>query len=173
MPIKGDVSVRLKSLWQKDEPQRQVIGADVEILHGSTVVGMLDPRMNFYRTQDQPVPTPSVRSRPTGDVYINLMAFTQDGKSATLRVILEPFVPWIWFGGLIVAMGAMVSAWPVSRRSARTVSASRPAPYGGADARFGTPSGALATGGMANTALPSGALPNSGMSMTQSPTLPS
>jgi cytochrome c-type biogenesis protein CcmF len=72
--------------------------------------------MNFYKSQDQPVPTPAVRSRPAGDVYINLMAYTPDGQSATLRVIVEPFVPWIWFGGLVVALGAVVSAWPARRR---------------------------------------------------------
>lgn len=126
MPVRGDLSVRLKTLWGKEEPQRQVVGADVEILRNGTVIGMLDPRMNFYRTQDQPVPTPAVRSRPTGDVYINLMAFTPDGMSATLRVIIEPFVPWIWFGGLVVAFGAVVSAWPVSRRSARFVAVPAP-----------------------------------------------
>jgi cytochrome c-type biogenesis protein CcmF len=168
MPIQGDLSVRFKGMWQKDEPQRQVIGADVDILRGTTVIGALDPRMNFYRTQEQPVPTPSVRSRPTGDVYINLMAFTEDGKSATLRVIVEPFVPWIWLGGLIVALGAVLSAWPVSRRTARTVSVSRSAPYGGREPNYGTPSGAIPSTGMANTGLPS-----HGMPMTQSPTLPS
>ncbi len=117
MPVKGDLSVRLKTMWGKDEPQREVVGADVEILRGGKVVGLLDPRMNFYRSQDQPVPTPAVRSRPTGDVYINLMAYTPDGQSATLRVIIEPFVPWIWFGGLVVALGAVVSAWPARRRT--------------------------------------------------------
>lgn len=116
MPVKGDLSVRLKSMWGKDEPQREVVGADVEILRNGKVVGMLDPRMNFYKSQDQPVPTPAVRSRPAGDVYINLMAYTPDGQSATLRVIIEPFVPWIWFGGLVVALGAVVSAWPARRR---------------------------------------------------------
>ncbi len=123
MPVKGDLSVRFKSLWEKDEPQRQVIGADVEVLDKGEIIGTLDPRMNFYRSQQQPVPTPAVRSRLVGDVYINLMAFTPDGQSATLKVIVEPFVPWIWFGGLIVAFGAVVSAWPVSRRSARAVAA--------------------------------------------------
>ncbi len=116
MPVKGDLSVRLKSMWGKDEPQREVVGADVEILRNGNVVGMLDPRMNFYKSQDQPVPTPAVRSRPAGDVYINLMAYTPDGQSATLRVIVEPFVPWIWIGGLVVALGAVVSAWPARRR---------------------------------------------------------
>lgn len=121
MFVRDDLSVRLKSLWGREEPQRQVVGADVELLRDSTVIGMLDPRMNFYRTQDSPVPTPAVRSRLKGDVYINLMAFTPDGKSATLLVIIEPLVPWIWFGGLVVALGAVVSAWPVSRRAVRSV----------------------------------------------------
>jgi cytochrome c-type biogenesis protein CcmF len=126
MPVRGAFSVRLKELWGKEEPQRQVVGADVELLDKGVVFGTMDPRMNFYRTQDQPVPTPSVRSRLTGDIYMNLMAFTPDGQSATLRVIIEPFVPWIWFGGLVVALGALVSAWPAARRSSRAVSYVRP-----------------------------------------------
>jgi cytochrome c-type biogenesis protein CcmF len=150
MAVKGDLSVRLKQLWGRQEPQREVVGADVEILRGGSVVGSLDPRMNFYRSQDQPVPTPAVRSRPSGDVYINLMAFTPDGQSATIRVILEPFVPWIWFGGMIVALGAFVSAWPASRRSARRVGFAVGAPVPAAGAGFA----------------------GAAMSATQAPTLP-
>ena len=152
MPVKGDLSVRLKQLWGKQEPQREVVGADVEILRNGAVIGTLDPRMNFYRSQEQPVPTPAVRSRPSGDVYINLMAFTPDGQSATLRVILEPFVPWIWFGGMVVALGAFVSAWPVSRRSARRVGFAVPQ-------RAPMPS-------------PGSAFPGAAMPATQAPTLP-
>lgn len=128
MQVNDDLSVRLKTLWGKEEPRRQVIGADVEVLKGGTVIGIIDPRMNFYRTQEQPVPTPAVRSRPQGDIYMNLMAFTPDGQSATIKVILEPFVPWIWLGGFIVALGAVVSAWPTARTSRRAarVPASRP-----------------------------------------------
>jgi len=126
MDIDGTLSVRLKGLWGKEEPQRQVVGADVELIKGGKVIGLVDPRMNFYRSQDQPVPTPAVRSRPQGDVYMNLMAFTPDGQSATVKVILEPFVPWIWFGGLVVALGAVVSAWPTARTSRRAVRASVP-----------------------------------------------
>lgn len=90
--------------------------------------------MNFYPTQDQPVPTPSVRSRPGGDLYINLQAFAQDGSNATLRVIQEPLVPWIWAGGMIVVLGALVSLGGARRErapataKARTGPAPRPAP---------------------------------------------
>jgi cytochrome c biogenesis factor len=58
--------------YRRDEPQRMVLAAGVTILRGGREVGRMEPRMNFYPTSDQPVPTPSVRSRPAGDLYINL-----------------------------------------------------------------------------------------------------
>jgi cytochrome c-type biogenesis protein CcmF len=105
----GPFTVRLDDVYRRDEPQRMVLAAGVTILKGGREVGRMEPRMNFYPTQDQPVPTPSVRSRPAGDLYINLQAFAQDGSNATLRVIREPLVPWIWAGGMIVVLGALVS----------------------------------------------------------------
>ena len=90
--------------------------------------------MNFYPTSDQPVPTPAVRSRPSGDLYLNLQAFAQDGSNATLRAIQEPLVQWIWAGGMIVVIGALVSLAGGRRETApaaarvRPVAAPRPAP---------------------------------------------
>lgn len=89
--------------------------------------------MNFYPTSDQPVPTPAVRSRPGGDLYINLQAFAQDGSTATLRAIQEPLVYWIWIGGMIVVLGAIVSLGGGRRELApaaatvRRAAAARPA----------------------------------------------
>ena len=117
MTVRG-FRLRLDSLWAKPEPQRFVVGADVAVLRGAQAVGRMDPRMNFYRTQNEPVPTPSVRSRPAGDLYVNLMAFERDGSSATLRAIVEPLVPWIWTGGGIIVLGALIAVWPARRRSA-------------------------------------------------------
>ncbi|WP_337172549.1 heme lyase CcmF/NrfE family subunit [Gemmatimonas aurantiaca] len=124
MEVGDGVSVRLKTLWGREESHRQVVGADLEILKNGAVIGLIDPRMNFYHSQEQPVPTPAVRSRVQGDIYANLMAFTPDGQSATLKVILEPFVPWIWIGGLVMAVAATVSAWPTARSTRRAERAS-------------------------------------------------
>ena len=113
----GKTTARLKDVWGRDEPQRSVIGATVELVRNGTVYASLSPRMNFYPTSEAPIPTPDVRSTPLGDTYMNLMSFKQDGSSATIKVILEPLVPWIWMGGGIIVLGAIVSAWP-SRRVA-------------------------------------------------------
>jgi len=112
-------SVRLKSVWERQEPQRGVIGVTLEVLKNGAVIGTLEPRMNFYPGSPQPVPTPDVRSSAMGDLYVNLQAFRQDGTTATIRLINEPLVPWIWFGGFVVVIGAIVTMGP-ERKRART-----------------------------------------------------
>ncbi len=113
----GGLQVRLDEVWGREEAQRQVIGTTLTLLKDGREVARLDPRMNFYPTSQQPVPTPAVRSRPSGDVYVNLQAFSQDGTNATLRVIVEPLVPWIWAGGMVICLGALISIAPAVRRA--------------------------------------------------------
>jgi cytochrome c-type biogenesis protein CcmF len=124
----GPFTVRLDEVFSREEPQRMVLVAGVTIIKGGREVGQMEPRMNFYPTSDQPVPTPSVRSRPAGDLYINLQAFAQDGSNATLRVIQEPLVPWIWAGGMIVVLGALVSLGGAKRELAPATAKARSAP---------------------------------------------
>jgi cytochrome c-type biogenesis protein CcmF len=111
----GRVTARLKEVWGRDEPQRSVIGATMELLRDGEVHAVISPRMNFYPTSQQPIPTPDVRSTFLGDTYMNLMAFSQDGATATVKVINEPLVPWIWLGGGIIVLGALVAGWPARR----------------------------------------------------------
>jgi cytochrome c-type biogenesis protein CcmF len=114
-------------VWGKEEPQRFVIGADLTVLRGDRAVGTMDPRMNFYGGRDEPVPTPSVRSRPDGDLYVNLMSFERDGSSVTLTVLTEPLVGWIWLGGFIVAFGALIGLLKPRQRVPQRLEAEPPA----------------------------------------------
>ncbi|CAN5488908.1 heme lyase CcmF/NrfE family subunit [soil metagenome] len=116
-------TVRLKQVWGREEQQRSVIGATMEVLSGNRVVGTMEPRMNFYPLSQQPVPTPDVKSGPLGDLYLSLMAVRPDGSSATVKAIFEPLVPWIWFGGGIIVVGAIIGAWPAAPRRREIVGA--------------------------------------------------
>jgi cytochrome c-type biogenesis protein CcmF len=121
--VKGR-TVRLRQVWGREERQRSVVGATMEVLSGGRVVGTMEPRMNFYPMSQQPVPTPDVRSGPRGDLYLNLMAVRPDGSSATIKAIYEPLVPWIWFGGGVVVFGALICAWPPRRKRSVAAAAS-------------------------------------------------
>jgi len=114
----GNYTVRFDELWGADEPQRFVVGATVTVLKEGKEVGTLDPRLNFYTASDQPITTPAVRSRPHIDLYLNLMAFERDGSSATFSILTEPLVLWIWLGGGLIGLGALIALWPGRRRRA-------------------------------------------------------
>ena len=134
-------TVRLKEVWGREEKQRSVIGATLEVLAGGQVTGTLEPHMNFYPTSQQPVPTPDVRSSVAGDLYANLQAFRPDGSNATVKLIYEPMVPWIWFGGLVVVCGALIGISPTRR--GREVFAAAPGFADASPVATGTPAGAL------------------------------
>jgi cytochrome c-type biogenesis protein CcmF len=122
-------TVRLVRVWGREEPQRSVIGATMEVIGADgAVIDTLEPRMNYYHVSDQPVPTPDVRSRLAGDLYVNLMAFETSGANATVKVIVEPLVPWIWFGGFVIVLGAVIGMFHRSRRTAPRPSIIAPPP---------------------------------------------
>jgi len=63
------------------------------------------------------IPTPAVRSTPFDDVYIKLVdSPLHPGDPATICVIIQPLIMWLWIGGGIVALGSLLAAWPGRRR---------------------------------------------------------
>lgn len=87
-------------------------------------IGILSPEKNLYKyegnreiNQETEV---ALRSTLTDDLYIILMSFTDDG-SATLRVILNPMVSWIWAGGVVLVLGAIVTMMPSGRKGREEV----------------------------------------------------
>jgi len=101
-----------------EEPHRLVIAAELTAFDGERELGPLDPRQNIYNGRAEPITTPAVRSRPERDLYVNLLAFAEDGSTATLSVIVEPLVWWIWVGGMIAAIGGVMASLPKRRRRA-------------------------------------------------------
>lgn len=124
----GEYTVRFDGMRGQQEPQRFVVGANMTVFVDGRDVGTLFPRLNFYRMSAEPIATPAVRTRPDNDLYLTLLAFNeQDGSTATLSVIVEPLVGWIWVGGVMVTIGALFGIWPRRRAPAPVVSRKRTA----------------------------------------------
>ncbi|AKU89820.1 heme lyase CcmF/NrfE family subunit [Vulgatibacter incomptus] len=112
---------------ETDSHRRSTI-AHVQVSRDGKVVTSLDPRMNHYFTQREPVGTPAVHSTLAQDLYLSVMSIDEGGELLGLRAFINPMVIWIWIGTAILAFGALLSAWP-SRRSAMAPARSRePAP---------------------------------------------
>jgi len=108
-------------------PDKLVVAAAVSILPPTALeavpsrpaaavpaVATLYPSERLYPQQRTPIPTPAVRSTWRGDLYLVLLAVGPDG-SVVLKAITNPLVPWIWTGGLLMALAGLISIWPGRR----------------------------------------------------------
>ena len=105
------------------------IGAEVRI-DGDRVY---EPAYTLYLAQGMSVPTPSVRTGLTEDLYLTLTGTappTVDDTSVRIKVEVKPFVLWLWVGGALMAFGTVLAAFPGRHRRLPTDPASAPVPTG-------------------------------------------
>jgi cytochrome c-type biogenesis protein CcmF len=121
----------LGNIDQKEQ-DREVVMAQVQVWHDGQLQSYIYPGRTFYRNFDnQPASQISILTFGVTDLYILLDNW--DGPSqATLRVFVNPLVPLIWYGGVIMLLGGIICWWPGRKKVSVTVK--RPVVATGADA---------------------------------------
>jgi len=108
-----DYEVEFVEVWARQEAQRFAVGATFKTYRDGRFLGEEQPRLNFYTNSDQPIATPAVRSSLTSDLYLTLITFDSENQEhATVRAIVNPGIVWLWIGGMIMGLGALVAIWP-------------------------------------------------------------
>ncbi|WP_277619171.1 cytochrome c-type biogenesis CcmF C-terminal domain-containing protein, partial [Ilumatobacter nonamiensis] len=96
-----------------DAESERALKANV-LLDGAKVYS---PALTTYLNIGQTVGTPSVRTGLSNDVYLTLEPGAEPGgTTATIRVFVKPMILWLWIGGLVMAIGTLLAAFPSSRR---------------------------------------------------------
>ena len=109
-------SVTLRGLRDVREPQRDLIVADLAISKGGADQ-LLHPAILFFPNATQAVGSPGIAAGLGDDVYTILAAYDTAGRSwATIRVLIIPLVSWLWLGGAVVGLGAVIAALPQPKR---------------------------------------------------------
>jgi len=86
------------------------------------------PAQTRYLLQGLDVPTPSVRTGLTKDIYLTLENVTpNDLTTASVKIYIKPMILWLWIGGGLMAIGTVLAAFP-GRRRRPTAPVSAPAP---------------------------------------------
>ncbi len=100
-------------------------------------IGILRPERRIYPVMEQQSTEVGIASALQEDLYV--IPKDVDLAGGEDRVLFEvkalPLVPWIWCGGLVVAIGALVGLWPtgtVPVRATAKSKARKPLPAGAA-----------------------------------------
>jgi cytochrome c-type biogenesis protein CcmF len=119
MSVRG-YTVTYLGIEQRADDVRQTIQARLQVERGGDDLGVWAPALHAYRASGMVVPTPSVRTSLTSDLYLTLEnAPDAADAAAVIGVRVEPMVLWLWVGGGVMALGTLVALLPSLRRPSR------------------------------------------------------
>src|SRR5881398_211661 len=113
---------------QYDALNRQVTAATVEVRRNGKPIGFLTPEKRQHvdglgRPTFQPSTEPAIMSMLREDLY-GVLGGTVDGtEQAVFRFTINPLVWWVWYGGMVVALGGLIVMWPGGSPAARRAQA--------------------------------------------------
>lgn len=131
----------------QEQPHRRSEVVWIRAERDGRTLGIVDPRMNHYRTMAQPIGTPAVLSIgpgskelpvlgsdlversvvPSEDLYLSLTRLSEDHQTVSLRAMTHPVIWWVWIGGLLMFGGGLVGFWPKKEREKASPTPASPA----------------------------------------------
>jgi cytochrome c-type biogenesis protein CcmF len=107
LPLAGYM-LRLDGVGQVKGANFTADDAQVTVTKDGQTIAVMHPQRRYFPLQDQTTAETAIRTNPLADLYIAL-GDPHEGGGWTLRAYWKPMVSWIWLGGLIMAMGGVVS----------------------------------------------------------------
>ena len=109
----GDHTLRFEGMETTEHPEKTTTAALVRVDGGD----VYRPAINLFSFGEQSIGTPSVKTSIVEDVYLTLLEIPEtEGDPVVIRVILQPLVTWLWIGGILMAVGTALAAFPGRRR---------------------------------------------------------
>jgi len=109
--------IRFDDLTAVEESNHfKVVGAFT--VSNGRVLDVLRPAKKFYPQEQSPIAYVDYRLGLKEDVYLVLGDFARDGTQATIKLQVNRLVSWIWIGGVVLTLGALLAILPERRTPA-------------------------------------------------------
>ncbi|HEY9014973.1 MAG TPA: cytochrome c-type biogenesis CcmF C-terminal domain-containing protein, partial [Gemmatimonadales bacterium] len=102
---------------QYEALNRVVSAATVEVSKDGKRAGLMTSEKrqhvdSFGRPTFEPSTEVAIRSDLQEDVYLVFAGAVNGTEEAVYRINLNPLVWWVWFGGLVLVIGGIITMWP-------------------------------------------------------------
>jgi cytochrome c-type biogenesis protein CcmF len=106
----------------------QTISTRFTVAQDGQHLGDVSPGERIYPGfENQPTSVVSITTYGLNDLYVFLSGY-EGTSTASIKVFLNPLVPLVWLGGLLMLLGGITCWWPARRRPARVRELAAPAP---------------------------------------------
>ena len=111
----GGYTLVFEELRQDPTQDHSTTRASVAVYRAGAYVVTLQPQVNHYVSLEQDVAVPALLEGLREDLYLVLAGWGDDGRTATLKVFVNPLASFLWLGGLVFLGGGAVAVWPQAR----------------------------------------------------------
>lgn len=109
----GDIVVRLDAIRVTDDGQKQMITGHTTVFRDGEELAKMYPAKWFFRKhEDQPTTEVAIRRSFANDIYLVMPAFNLEEQSASMEIVINPLVNWVWMGFGIMAIGTGIALLP-------------------------------------------------------------
>jgi cytochrome c-type biogenesis protein CcmF len=108
----GAFTVRLDAVRVTDDGQKQMITGHLKVSDGRREFAAYPAKWFFRKHEEEPTTEVSITRGVAEDLYIVMPAFNLQDQSASLHIVVNPLVNWIWFGFAVMAFGTGIALLP-------------------------------------------------------------
>ena len=118
----GPYTLVCQSYTQDDNPNYANEWAIINVFRGGKQITTMYPERRFYKASGQPQTMPHIYPSFREDLFlVNDLYLVYEGKNETtgrpiIKAHLNPLVPWIWIGLIIMVFGTVIALVPNSCR---------------------------------------------------------
>ena len=106
----GPYTLRFDGVTREKGPNYIADRAHIALMDGDKAGAMLLPEHRYYPAEGQDMNDTAIHTTGFRDLYLALGDDRGGGRFA-LRAYVSPLAPLIWLGGLVMALGGMLSLW--------------------------------------------------------------
>jgi cytochrome c-type biogenesis protein CcmF len=97
-------------------PDVEILTAQLQVWHDGQLQQFIYPGRQLYTSfANQPTSLISITTHGLTDLYV-FLADWNGVSEATIRVFVNPLVPLVWLGGIVMLLGGIICWWPTRRK---------------------------------------------------------
>jgi cytochrome c-type biogenesis protein CcmF len=117
----GGYAVRFDELSAREESNHFAIVGAFTVTEPGGATRTMRPAKKFYPQEKSPIASVDYTTGLRQDVYLVLGDFARDGSQATIKIQINRLVSWIWIGGAVLTVGALLAILPERKPAPATV----------------------------------------------------
>lgn len=108
-----------QGIRSEQKPDRQIDAAQFDLFINGKPAGRLEAEKHLH-PNFQPATEVAIRSNLREDLYVILASYDGRSQVATVSVLINPLMIWMWIGGIVMSLGTLLAVSPQNWRARKS-----------------------------------------------------